>query len=169
MPHRATARPAGRFRPRPPGKVVGVNAMARERVAAPPERVWAVLADGWLYAGWVVGAAHIRRVEPGWPAAGARLHHKVGPWPLTIADTTSSLSADPPRELVLRARGWPLGEATVRIVVEADGDGSVVTMEETPSAGPGAWVHNRVTDAALRARNTESLARLRDMAEGGAR
>ena len=34
-------------------------------VAAPPEAVWAVLADGWQYGTWVVGASRVRAVDPG--------------------------------------------------------------------------------------------------------
>ncbi len=41
------------------------------RVDAPAEAVWSVLADGWSYANWVVGAARVRDVDPGWPAQGA--------------------------------------------------------------------------------------------------
>ena len=33
-------------------------------VDAPAEAVWAVLADGWLYASWVVGASRVREVDP---------------------------------------------------------------------------------------------------------
>ena len=42
----------------------------RRQVAAPAEAVWAVLADGWQYATWVVGASRVRAVDAGWPAAG---------------------------------------------------------------------------------------------------
>ena len=45
---------------------------------APPDQVWAVLADGWLYPLWVVGASRMRDVDDHWPAPGARLHHSVG-------------------------------------------------------------------------------------------
>ena len=41
-----------------------------------------------------------------------------------------------------------------------DGDGCLVTMHETPIAGPGKWLHSAVTDALLVRRNDESLARL---------
>ena len=41
-------------------------------VAAPAEAVWAVLADGWQYATWVVGASRVRAVDAGWPRAGTR-------------------------------------------------------------------------------------------------
>lgn len=139
-------------------------------MTAPPEGVWAVLADGWLYGAWVVGAAHIRQVETAWPGVGSRIHHKAGPWPLSIQDSTSVLVSEPASELVLQARGWPLGEARVRLVLEPDGAGGcVVTMEETLVSGPAARLHNPATAALLRARNTESLARLGDLVEGHAR
>lgn len=51
---------------------------------ASPQRVWEVLADGWRYPGWVVGASGMRAVDPEWPAPGARIHHSVGLWPFLI-------------------------------------------------------------------------------------
>ncbi len=138
------------------------------RIAAAPDRVWDVLADGWFYSGWVVGASHIRRVEPGWPQVGTQLHHSVGSWPVMVSDTTKVLESKPGERLVLQARGWPLGEARVELDLAADGDGCRVTMTETPTHGPGQWLHNPLQDKALDARNRESLARLADMVEGGA-
>lgn len=140
----------------------------KRRIAAGPERVWDVLSDGWFYTGWVVGAAHIRRVEAGWPAVGTKLHHSAGSWPIMVSDTTEVLESSPGERLVLQARGWPLGEARVQLDLVADGDGCLVTMAEEPTKGPGRWVHNPVQDKALDARNRESLSRLADMVEGGA-
>ena len=40
------------------------------RVHAPADDVWSVLADGWRYANWVVGASRIREVDPQWPEPG---------------------------------------------------------------------------------------------------
>ncbi|WP_254186274.1 SRPBCC family protein [Paenarthrobacter aromaticivorans] len=40
--------------------------------------VWNVIADGWLYSGWVVGASRIRAVDDQWPQVGSKLHHSVG-------------------------------------------------------------------------------------------
>ena len=60
-------------------------------LAAPPQDVWRVLADGWLYAGWVVGASAIRDVAPARPTNGSRIHHSVGVWPLLISDSSSVL------------------------------------------------------------------------------
>ena len=58
-----------------------------------------MLADGWSYATWVVGAARVRDVDPGWPATGSRVHHSVGLWPLLIQDFTLVECSEPPREL----------------------------------------------------------------------
>lgn len=85
-------------------------------VQAPPEDVWKVLADGWLYPGWVVGATRMRAVDPEWPAVGSRLHHSVGVWPAVLDDHTEAVECEPHRRLALRAKGWPLGEA--RVVIE---------------------------------------------------
>ena len=55
--------------------------------------------DGWNYADWVVGAVHVRSVDPNWPAPGSRVHHRLGAWPLTINDATEVTSYEPERLL----------------------------------------------------------------------
>ena len=55
---------------------------------ASPEQVWDVLADGWLYALWVVGASRMREVDDNWPEPGSKLHHSLGAWPILINDET---------------------------------------------------------------------------------
>ncbi len=40
------------------------RAAVHRDVAAPAAAVWGVLADGWLYANWVVGASRVRSVDP---------------------------------------------------------------------------------------------------------
>ncbi len=136
-------------------------------VAAPVERVWDVLADGWLFPSWVVGAARMRAVDGGWPSPGARLHHSVGTWPLLLSDTTSVEECEPRRRLRLRARGRPFGEACVEFRLEPTGDSSTrVTMVETLVAGPAHPVVEKVVHPLLRARNKETLKRLAAIAEG---
>jgi uncharacterized protein YndB with AHSA1/START domain len=136
-------------------------------VDVPPYAVFAVLADGWLYAGWVVGSSHIRDVDENWPAVGARIHHSVGPWPVHIQDVTVVRAVEPGLSLSLEARGWPLGVAAVAVTLVPHGDGkTLVRMTEHIIRGPG-----KVLPAALQAlfvkpRNTESLARLADLATG---
>lgn len=133
-----------------------------------PETVFAVLADGWLYPTWVVGASRMRDVSEDWPAVGSRVHHSFGLWPVLIDDRTYVEEWDPPRRAVLLARGWPVGEARVTIEVKPRGDGCVVRLTENAVAGPGAWL-DLVTDPLLRVRNHETLHRLALLAEGGAR
>jgi uncharacterized protein YndB with AHSA1/START domain len=135
-----------------------------ETVATTPERVFAILADGWTYSGWVVGCSHIRNVDLDWPAPGTRIHHSVGVWPATIEDTTSVVEIDPGKRLVLEARVWPVGKARVAFTLEDLGGETRVTMEEETTGGPGKALQNRVTDPLLDKRNEESLARLFAMA-----
>ncbi len=64
-------------------------------IATTPERVFAVLADGWFYAGWVVGASHIRQVDDDWPAVGTRIHHSIGAWPVQVKDVSIVRAVEP--------------------------------------------------------------------------
>jgi uncharacterized protein YndB with AHSA1/START domain len=134
-------------------------------IDAPRTAVWAVLADGWLYTNWVVGTSHMRAVEAEWPATGSRLFHASGSWPLAARDETKVEAVEPQRRLVLTARARPFGEARVELELDDDQGGCLVTMHETPVAGPGKWLHNPVSEAVLVRRNTESLARLAAIAE----
>ena len=135
-------------------------------IATTPDRVFAVLADGWLYANWVVGTSHMRAVESAWPAAGSRLFHCSGTWPIALRDETVVEESEPGARLVMTARGRPLGEARIEVVLAPTGDGgTAVTMTEAPVSGPGRWIHNPLQDRILTRRNTESLARLAALAE----
>jgi uncharacterized protein YndB with AHSA1/START domain len=134
-------------------------------IAASPVQVFAVLADGWAYSNWVVGTSHMRAVESAWPAAGSRLHHASGTWPVVVRDETVVEEVEPDRRLVLAARGWPLGEAQVILELTAEHNGTRVTMTEAPTSGPGKWLHNPASEALLTRRNLESLSRLAMLAE----
>ncbi|KWW98129.1 SRPBCC family protein [Carbonactinospora thermoautotrophica] len=131
----------------------------------PPEAVFDVLSDGWLYASWVVGASQVRAVSPTWPKPGSKIHHSVGAWPLLINDRTEVVEADPPRRLVLRAHAWPAGAAIVELRFDRDGTGTLVSMREYPVAGP-ARLLGRLLGPILHIRNVESLKRLGYIAEG---
>ena len=140
-------------------------ALVERSMAAPQEAVFAVLADGWSYSDWVVGTAHIRSVDGGWPQPGAILHHKVGPWPLSLHDRTVAVRCEPPELLVLSPHLWPLGQATVTLRLRAEGpDRTLVTLDEDFERGPMQWLRNKVNDVALHYRNRESLRRLEDLA-----
>ncbi|WP_447006948.1 SRPBCC family protein [Saccharothrix isguenensis] len=138
----------------------------RMTVPTSVERVFAVLADGWSYASWVVGAAHIREVDPGWPGTGTRIHHSVGAWPLAVQDVTTVLDVDPPRMLELEARLWPFGAARVRLELADCPDGTEVTMREEVVKGPPSYLPQQVQSLFLTPRNRESLRRLTNRAVG---
>ncbi|WP_410875850.1 SRPBCC family protein [Nocardia sp. A7] len=137
-------------------------------IQAPMDKVFAVLADGWSYAGWVVGASHIRGVDDTWPSVGAGIHHSVGPWPCTIEDTTSVRAIDAPHNIELIARLWPIGSAVVRLELRAiDPTSCEVVMTERAVGGPGRLLPHAFQALMLVPRNRESLSRLADLAEGG--
>lgn len=138
-------------------------------MSCPPTAVFGVLADGWLYPTWVVGASRMRDVDAAWPAEGSTLAHSVGVWPVLIDDETVSLEWDPPHRAVVRAKGWPLGEARVTIEVRPRGTGCVVRLQEEPVEGPGAWVPRFLIEPMLFLRNRETLHRLAYVAEGRSR
>jgi uncharacterized protein YndB with AHSA1/START domain len=130
-----------------------------------PDRVFAVLSDGWTYSDWVVGTAHIRDVDPDYPIPGTVIHHKVGPWPFSLKDSTLVLDCEQDSMLLLRVGLWPLGEGRVRFGLTPIGASQTrVTMIEHFPEGPLQWLQNRVNDIALHWRNKESLRRLADLA-----
>ncbi len=140
-------------------------AVVKRTIPAPPERVFEVLSDGWSYSDWVVGTVHIRDVDPGWPAVGTKLHHKAGPWPLSLHDASTVVAMEKDRRLTLRAGLWPLGEATVHIeLAPAGAGGTQVTIFEEFRAGPLRWFQTKLNDLVLHRRNVESLRRLADIA-----
>jgi hypothetical protein len=136
-------------------------------VRAPADAVWAVVADGWLYANWVVGTSRVRAVDSAWPDTGSRIHHSFGVWPAVIDDETVSLLAVPGQQLHLRARGWPMGEARVELsIIAGPSESCTVTIVEDAVTGPGVIVPRPVRQAAIAVRNTEALRRLALIAEG---
>ncbi|MFI7607211.1 SRPBCC family protein [Micromonospora sp. NPDC049366] len=136
-------------------------------IDAPPQQVFDVLADGWTYSDWVVGTAHVRDVDDEWPKVGSQLHHRAGPWPLSLQDASTVLLCEPPHRLVLRAGLWPAGEAIVTFTLDpVDGNPNAtrVRIGEDFAAGPLRWVRTKLNDLVLHLRNRETLARLSDIA-----
>lgn len=135
------------------------------RIQSTPEQVWDVLADGWLYPLWVVGASRMREVDERWPAVGAQLHHSVGSWPLLVDDTTEVVDSVPGVMLRLHARSRPAGTAEVTIRLEAAGAETNVVIEEDAISGPGRLVPKLLRTPPLTWRNVEALRRLAYVAE----
>jgi uncharacterized protein YndB with AHSA1/START domain len=144
-------------------------AVNRRIVEASPDEVWAVLADGWLYPLWVVGATRLRDVTGGWPAKGAKIHHSVGVWPLTIDDESEVVEVEPGTMLKLRAAAWPLGEASVTLHLHPSGVHTEVVIEEDASSGPSKLVPQPIRRKMLEIRNVETLKRLAYVAENRVR
>ncbi|MFC7496114.1 MULTISPECIES: SRPBCC family protein [unclassified Nocardioides] len=129
-------------------------------MGATADAVWDVLADGWLYPLWVVGASRMREVDDHWPAVGSCLHHSVGTWPLLVDDLTEVVESTPGLSLKLHAKARPTGTAMVSIRLEPLGAETRVVLEEDAVEGPGALVPKPLREVGLRWRNVESLRRL---------
>ena len=86
---------------------------------------------------WVVGATRMRAVDDAWPAPGSKLHHSVGVWPLVLNDDTEVVDSVPGHRLDLRAKGWPMGEASVTITLEPEAVHTRVVIVEDAVEGPG--------------------------------
>ena len=140
-------------------------AMNEIHIDAPPERVFAVLADWRSYGDWVVGSRKIRGADPGFPAAGTRFHHQVGVGPLNLNDHTSVLEVEQPRKLILRAKARPMGTALVDMEMRREAGGTRVYMREDPGDTLSAVIFNPLTHLLVRGRNVESLKRLKRLAE----
>lgn len=130
-------------------------------IEAPRQAVWDALVDVRSYPRWLVGAVRIRAVDDGWPTPGTAFHHEVGlGGPLTIADKTVSVSADPPRRLELDIRARPLFSGTVVFELHDDGADTRIVMHEHPTG-----VFRLVSPLAapiVQLRNRASLRQLED-------
>ena len=129
-----------------------------------PEAVWDVLAEPDSYGYLVAGSKAIRDAEPGWPAPGSKFHHTIGFGGLTLADHTVALESERPHRLRLRAKGRPLGTATVTLELARKDGGTLVTMSEHPDGVFGLLALNPLLQALTRVRNAESLRRLEELA-----
>lgn len=159
----------GRLAADPAGWFPDLMSVTSRTIPAAPEDVFAVLSDGWTFASWVVGASRIRDVDEHWPQPGARIQHSVGSWPLLLDDHTAVEEMTPHRMLQMRARGWPAGEARIRIELEEQGSGTLVTITEDAVSGPGLLVPGVLRDSLLDWRNVETLQRLAYRVEGETR
>ncbi|WP_278261266.1 SRPBCC family protein [Nocardia sp. AG03] len=143
---------------------------AEVTVPVPPEQAFAALADGSLYASWVVGASHIGEVDPGWPAVGSRIHYRFGLWPVLISDTTVVRAIDRPYRLELEARLWSVGSAAIELTLtEAVPGQTTIRMIERAVRGPARFVPGPAQDLVFAMRNQESLDRLANVIRARAR
>jgi uncharacterized protein YndB with AHSA1/START domain len=129
-----------------------------------PEAVWASLADPAGYAYWVVGSKGVRDADAGFPAPGTKFHHTIGVGPLTLRDHTEVIEAEPHRLLRLRAKGRPVGTATVTLKLAPVDGGTQVEIVEHPDGYTSILALNPVLQLLTKVRNAESLSRLEDLA-----
>jgi uncharacterized protein YndB with AHSA1/START domain len=134
-------------------------------IDAVPEAVWAVLADGYGYARWVVGTRAIRAVDDGWPAVGTSIHHSVGIGPLTVDDRTVVRVCEPGRRLELEAFAGFAGSARIAIELIPWGDETVAVVDEHPLRGPGRTMHTGLTELPLQLRHRRLVGNLRRVVE----
>jgi uncharacterized protein YndB with AHSA1/START domain len=130
----------------------------------PPLAVWEALANPGGYGYWVAGSKVIRGVDGDWPEPGSRFHHTVGVGPFKVSDDTQSLEAEPPERLRMRARGRPVGTATVTLQMTPKAGGTVVRMTESPDGLGRILELNPLFHLFTRLRNAESLMRLEELA-----
>ena len=79
-------------------------------------------------------------------------------------DHTEVLEAEPPRRLKLRAKGRPIGTASVELILEPSGGGTNVCILEDPDQLYTPLKYNPLLQWATRARNAKTLARLEELA-----
>lgn len=148
-------------------------AQVNRYVDRPAAAVWAVLADGWRYADWVVGTRDILSVDRDWPAVGSSLQFRAGVpgvAPLQFEDKTVVRVCDPERELQLEAHALPMGTARVSLTLLPWGEGTLIVFDEHPIRGRGAAtaLHGVIMDAGLVVRGRWMMNALARVVEGGA-
>jgi hypothetical protein len=146
-----------------PDTQVGVVEV-RCATTADAEAVWTVLADGWRLASWVVGAARVQAVDPGWPQVGATLTYGIGAWPLVLPGAARVTQCWPSRALALHGDA-PFGGIDVQVRVDSASPGCTLVMREDVVSGPARLVPAPLRAAAIGARNAETLRRLALLAE----
>jgi len=132
----------------------------------PAESVFAVLSDPRSFARWVVGSREIRSADPDWPAVGTAFDHKVGVWAITLSDHSEVVESKPPELLKMLVKARPFSKAYVTLRLRPVASGTRVEMDEVAANARSMLLFNPLTDPLIRIRNSESLRRLKALAEG---
>ena len=144
--------------------VPGFVATNERYMPVPPEAVWDVLADPGGYGYWVVGSKQIRDAEPEWPAPGSKFHHTIGFGPFTLGDHTVALETERPHRFRLRAKGRPLGTATVTLEMTPQGRRHAGDDDREPRRRVRPARALPAVHLVTKGRNAESLMRLEELA-----
>ena len=134
-------------------------------VAATPHQVFAALSDGSRYAEWVVGATEIEAEDDRFPAQGTEITPRVGVDPVSTDGTTEVTGVDEDHRLELLAHVEPLGRARITFELQPVLDGTLVVMEEEAIDDDVRGALGRRATRAVRARNAETLWRLKLLVE----
>jgi uncharacterized protein YndB with AHSA1/START domain len=142
-----------------------VVAYASREIAASTADVYAVLIDPRSYPSWLAGAKEIREVDADWPAPGSRFHHRVRFGPITVADSTEMIAAQPCQRIELAVRARPFVSAIVTFALVGDDRRCMVSFEEEPRVRLVGNLVRPVMDPVTHMRNHHSLKRLEQVAK----
>lgn len=136
----------------------------RQRVDAPRDKVFNLLADPTTYPDWLVGAQRIRSVDDTFPEPGSKFDHSVGPSEqATVDDDTAVIEAHGHRKLVLEVHVGPLsGEVEFDLRKRGD-DATEIVMRERPIGA--AVMLTPLLRPALALRNRQSMRQFAEIAQ----
>jgi hypothetical protein len=143
-------------------------AVRHRLIQATPEAVWDVLADGDLYAEWVVGPSEVTPKDGQWPEVGATIAYEVRLGPLRLQNESVVRRCVPGSELELEAKAGRLGTARIAVELRSWGEQCLVIVDEHPLRGPGGLLHNVGVEALIQVRHRAMLARLASLCESQA-
>lgn len=98
--------------------------------SASPDQVWRVLANGWLFPSWAIGATQVCKVDGDWPSADSRLQHAIGRGLFALRSETRVLASRPARMLKVLTEGWPSGGSELTVTVIPAETGTSLRLEE---------------------------------------
>lgn len=135
-----------------------------QRIDAPREKVFNLLADPTTYPDWLVGAQRIRSVDDQFPDPGAKFEHSVGPTKqTTVDDETAVVESHGHRQLILEVHVGPLRGEVEFDLRKRGNDATDVVMRERPT-GPGLLL-TPLLRPALALRNQRSMRQLAQIAQ----
>ncbi|MEU3254321.1 SRPBCC family protein [Streptomyces sp. NPDC006997] len=142
-------------------------AVRHRLIAATPEAVWAVLADGDRYVDWVVGPSNVTPEAGRWPEVGATIVYQVQLGPLRLRNVSVVRHREPGSRLEIEAKAGRLGTARIAIELRPWGEQCLVIVDEHPLRGPGGLLHNVGVEALIQVRHRAMLDRLAKLCEAG--
>lgn len=135
-----------------------------QRIEAPRDEVFNLLANPTTYPDWLVGAQRIRSVDDAFPEAGAGFDHSVGPTKATtVDDDTAVVESHGHRRLVLEVHVGPFTGEVEFDLRKRGNDATELTMRER-STGV-AQMLMPLLRPALSLRNRQSLRQLAQIAQ----